>query len=377
MKILLLSDGIFPYSLGGMQKHSYYLAKYLAQNQVDLHLAHCVYGAQILPASHEVASLLGIPEENVFGLHFPTGPSFPGHYVIKSYQYSKALWENYKNNLSQFDLIYAQGFTGLYFTKNKSKIPLIVNLHGAEMFQKGFTTKEKLEKKLLQIPAQNVLKNADRVQSLGGKLNQLLAQISESKKVWQCGIGIDETWIKKSTLNQANTRYRFVFVGRNEFRKGLHILYPVLQKLEQKYSFQVDFIGPIEKEQQIANSNYIYHGKISEETKIQTILDQCDCLLVPSLSEGMPTVILEAMARGLAIVASDVGAVSELVSLQNGYLCKPGDKESLQKAILSILQSPPHILQNLKLQSISKSLAFTWPVIIQNYIQGFESTAKP
>lgn len=33
MKIALLTDGIFPYAMGGMQKHSYYLAKYFAQKK--------------------------------------------------------------------------------------------------------------------------------------------------------------------------------------------------------------------------------------------------------------------------------------------------------------------------------------------------------
>ena len=41
-------------------------------------------------------------------------------------------------------------------------------------------------------------------------------------------------------------------------------------------------------------------------------LDECDVLLLPSLSEGMPTVVLEAMARGLKIIGTDVGAMSEL-----------------------------------------------------------------
>jgi hypothetical protein len=42
MKILLLTDGIFPFVMGGMQKHSYYLAKYLDKEVVDVTLAHCV-----------------------------------------------------------------------------------------------------------------------------------------------------------------------------------------------------------------------------------------------------------------------------------------------------------------------------------------------
>ena len=54
--------------------------------------------------------------------------------------------------------------------------------------------------------------------------------------------------------------------------------------------------------------------------------DSCDILICPSYSEGMPNVILEAMSRGLAIIATNVGAIRLLVSEDNGVLlqeCKP------------------------------------------------------
>jgi len=40
LKIALITDGIWPYVMGGMQKHSYYLCKYLAQNKVNVDLIH-------------------------------------------------------------------------------------------------------------------------------------------------------------------------------------------------------------------------------------------------------------------------------------------------------------------------------------------------
>lgn len=40
MRIALITDGIAPYVLGGMQKHSYYLAKYFAKNKVYVDLVH-------------------------------------------------------------------------------------------------------------------------------------------------------------------------------------------------------------------------------------------------------------------------------------------------------------------------------------------------
>ena len=40
MRIALITDGIAPYVLGGMQKHSFYLAKYFAKNKIHVDLIH-------------------------------------------------------------------------------------------------------------------------------------------------------------------------------------------------------------------------------------------------------------------------------------------------------------------------------------------------
>ena len=40
MRVALITDGIWPYVLGGMQKHSFYLCKYLAQNKINIDLVH-------------------------------------------------------------------------------------------------------------------------------------------------------------------------------------------------------------------------------------------------------------------------------------------------------------------------------------------------
>ncbi|MGB0418765.1 MAG: glycosyltransferase family 4 protein, partial [Opitutales bacterium] len=73
------------------------------------------------------------------------------------------------------------------------------------------------------------------------------------------------------------------------------------------------FIGPIPKEKQLDLPWVQYRGSVSDQDALKAELDQGDVLVCPSYSEGMPTVILEAMARGLAIVATDVGATCELV----------------------------------------------------------------
>ena len=58
MKVALITDGINPYVIGGMQKHSTYLAKHLVQNGVKLDLFHFVNSEDEIPTEKEVNNSL-------------------------------------------------------------------------------------------------------------------------------------------------------------------------------------------------------------------------------------------------------------------------------------------------------------------------------
>ena len=78
--------------------------------------------------------------------------------------------------------------------------------------------------------------------------------------------------------------------------------------------------------------------KISAAEK-KDIFDSCDVLICPSYSEGMPNVILEAMARGLAIIATDVGAISEMVDSTNGILMANNKSQLIMSSIMEIISN--------------------------------------
>ncbi|RUM94604.1 MAG: hypothetical protein DSZ28_02355 [Thiothrix sp.] len=66
-----------------------------------------------------------------------------------------------------------------------------------------------------------------------------------------------------------------------------------------------------------------------------------DLLVLPSLSEGLPNVILEAMALGKPVLSTDVGAVSEVISnTENGWIVPAGDIEALSRVLDKILLTP-------------------------------------
>lgn len=70
-----------------------------------------------------------------------------------------------------------------------------------------------------------------------------------------------------------------------------------------------------------------------------------DILLMPSLSEGMPVVGVQALAMGLALVVSDIGGFADLVQPgENGYLCPVGNEESFAGALRELLTTPTRLL---------------------------------
>ena len=94
-------------------------------------------------------------------------------------------------------------------------------------------------------------------------------------------------------------------------------------------------------------------------------MDQCDVLILPSYSEGMPNVILEAMSRGLIIIASDVGAVNILVSSNNGVLIENPKYQNIVVAMKNLVKSDTETLLKMKKFSVKliKGL-FTWEKLV-------------
>ena len=370
MKIAFLTYKIYPFSIGGIQKHSYFLCKHLASRGCHVTIYHSSSNLNKIKINDYFT-----PEEldniNFVNVDFPKFLPFPGHYILSSYLFSKRIYERTKEE--KHDGIYAQGFTGWYFLrKNRFCKKLITNLHGLEMFQASINFKTKLGHYFLRIPANYIIKHSKKQVSLGGKLTKILrAQGASKQSIKEIPNAIAADWIRTETVKtNQNSPHRFIFIGRNERRKGIEELHQVLNKIGSNADFEMQFIGDISPSDQIKSSNVHYLGTIHDASKIQEELINADTLICPSYSEGMPTVILEAMACGCAIIATDVGAVSELVHNQNGILIEPGNIDQLKKAILSFTQMGNADLHKMKVHSIEKvKTRFTWDVVAEQTIE--------
>ncbi len=96
-----------------------------------------------------------------------------------------------------------------------------------------------------------------------------------------------------------------------------------------------------------------------------------DVFVLPSTKEGFPYAILEAMAAGVPIVASDVGGIPEMIKNgQNGFLVKPNDHEALAEKILQILENPS-LAQKFSASALQKVKEFSLEKMISQTVQQY------
>ena len=347
------------------------MATQLVANGFDL----SVYHAAPSTASGEnyEASPLALRSSANLQLHrfAPVLPGrLPGHYVREARELSEHFLRRYLAYPSS-DLIYAKGLMADAFLKARARDklalpPIITNIHGYESFQQPATMMERLRSAILKPAFRSVIQQSDYVVSYGGRITELLHTKLDvpSSRILEFSGAVDERFLSDVTPSVVSRPRRFAFVGRYERRKGLEELAQVLQR-QHGTDFEFHVVGPIpERVQRLFPPNVTFHGSVSDRDALVSLLDSFDVLVCPSWSEGMPNVIMEAMARNTAVIATDVGATSLLVDSANGELIPARNSHALHEAIYRMTQNGDERLAAMKSASnLRIRKRFTWSTL--------------
>lgn len=146
----------------------------------------------------------------------------------------------------------------------------------------------------------------------------------------------------KSDSNLKTKAYAFVAMGRLHEVKNYPLMIEAFKRTLDSGARAELYIagsGPRENElKQMVRKLSIEEDVhfLGNVANIPELLSQTDVLLLSSVSEACPMVILEAMAAGLPIIATSVGGVPELVS-DNGILIENGDVEAFANAMQTLI----------------------------------------
>jgi glycosyltransferase involved in cell wall biosynthesis len=139
-----------------------------------------------------------------------------------------------------------------------------------------------------------------------------------------------------------------VFVGRLAAVKGVPVLIDALAEVADLPGVRLTLVGDGPEraalEAQVARLGLleiVTFAGYQDSAGVAELLKSADALVLPSFAEGLPVVLMEAMAAGLAVVTTQIAGIPELVQDGvNGRLVPPGNRPALAQALREVLTDP-------------------------------------
>ena len=191
-------------------------------------------------------------------------------------------------------------------------------------------------------------RNVDAVASVSNKsMEDLIFHFPNLKnRTKVLPIGLEEESVITSINFKASNSFNIVHVGGFSFEKNHKDLLRIFRKVvDQRKDIHLHLIGDGPLKAQIENfSNELnLNDDITFYGFVNNPLDYikaADLLVLPSIIEGLPGVLLEAMYCKTPVIAYDVGGISEIVKPKTGTLVKKDDKEGFAQDILDKIDHP-------------------------------------
>ncbi len=190
--------------------------------------------------------------------------------------------------------------------------------------------------------------------------------------------GVDTEALSPGEI-RVNNPPRLIFAGRFVPQKNPLQLVRVLAQLQYlEWTCTMLGDGPLMRDvrEEIASlslqERFSLPGWVTPEIVIDEFA-QSDILFMPSRSEGLPMVGVQALSMGMAIVASDIGGFIDLVEGgENGYLIEPDNEEGFAKTLRDLLEDTQK-LHAFRRASRQRAKAFDVSYIVEQYEEVFEA----
>lgn len=173
-------------------------------------------------------------------------------------------------------------------------------------------------------------------------MNEMIEKGYKENKMMYIYNGIDNSKIiENSKLKESVSNINYI--GRFTNQKGIKYLMEAIKRMSKDNSIKFNIYGKGELEDFIKseiNTNNLTNVNLKgyiDSKDVKSVLDETDVLLLPSIDEGLPYILVEAISSGVPCIASDVGGVSEvIINEKNGLLIEKKNVDSICSAIEKI-----------------------------------------
>ena len=386
MKVVMTAIRVYPFhKYGGAEIYIYNLAKYLVREGI------------------EVKMFTSKPEQGVENVVYDgIKYEFVSPHVPTDVKRSLISYHFFNINLARklckedFDILHSFGMTAHNYLKKRKKISKVIvepfGLYGTHEVKQNFA-KKYLRKLLIEKPLEYCVKNADAIAVEGNIQAKEISEkfeVSEDKFIYiPDGVEIEfiEESIKKSELSRealgiGDADIILVNVNRLVKNKGVIYLIDALGILNKCLDVRLILIGSGPEENRIKmrlkelgiEQKVLHFKNVPDKKKFQ-LISLADISVTPTLFEGLPIVILEAMACGKPVIASNVTEVPQVVKHGvNGFLVPPRDPEAIANAVLEIYESG--FIEKMGCESKKIARNYDWNAITERVIRDYKKVLE-
>lgn len=362
--VLVLCGGIYPEKIGGSEVHVFYTCSRLAER------GHRVFVISSAPTLSSKTSNENVPFVKVSLKLWPT-PFATLSYLIKSFIVGFKLRK-------QIDIVHAHiadypTVAAILFSLFSRK-PCLVTCHGIRTRISG----RKFLHRIFQLP---FLYNVKGIFTVSGEIATLLIRKYgiPKRKIFVVGNGYDGGIIQELAKPQLKAEIkrlkRIICVANMRPEKDHVTLLKGFREIAAKYpDIELHIIGdgPLRSQLELfcsennLSSKVIFEGVKSHEEAVRAIAESTIFVLT-SVEEGLPTVLVEAMALGKPVIATTVGGIPEIVKDGvNGILIPPRSPEHVAKALERLLTNS--VLRRKLGKAAAESVKdYTWSKTAEKY----------
>ncbi len=195
------------------------------------------------------------------------------------------------------------------------------------------------------------------------------------------GVNIEDWRIAKNTVHKK--KFTFITVGRLEQQKGLNYLIDVAATLRKEgANFEVLVVGEGSLRQRLENQvkvldlgSHVRFLGLRRPMQLRKLYATSDCFVLSSLWEAFPLVLLEAWAACLPVIATKVGAVTQIAK-DAAILIDSGDTNALKKAMNMVMNDTTY-RQLLKRKSSVTAKQYRWENVNRAIEAEYKSVTEP
>lgn len=367
MRILTLTHELPPLG-GGGGRIAQELAKRMAQRGHEVEIL--TSSGPGLPALETIGDLVvrRLPSRRQHVAHSTS---------LEKLSYVAAARRHLARSEQQYDLIHAHFIlpAGLIARYGHPTLPYLITCHGSDV--PGHNPYESGREHALMRPLwQQVVARAGAVVSPSQNLEHLIRQAAP--RIGQTLRRIPNGYAT-GTFRPTRGDPRILMLSRLIPLKGFQYFLQGLEGIKLDYEVNIVGDGPMRPElEELARrtpTEVVFHGWLDhDDPRLRDLFESCSLFVFPSEAENFPTVLLEAMDAGMAIVTTDVKGCPEVVD-EAGVCVPPRSSEALREAVQELIsdEARRHQLGQTARQRLQAN--FDWNTIVDQYAALYEAVA--